>query len=128
MLLKPDQKLRAGEQFLFCATPSCEVAYFSTTGEIVFEKQDVKVRIGVKEQEDPVPVCYCFGHTRALVWREIERTGESAVVASIKEAVQDGRCECEIRNPSGKCCLGEVTRAVQSGFERLAALQPAGAE
>lgn len=126
MLLKPNQRLRADEQFLFCATPSCEVAYFSITGETVFGKQDVRVRIGIKEQEDPIPVCYCFGHTRASVWREIEQTGHSTVVASIKEAVQHGRCECEIQNPSGKCCLGEVTRAAQEGLERLATLQPAG--
>ena len=28
----------------------------------------------------------------------------------IKAEVQAGNCACEVKNPSGKCCLGNVTR------------------
>lgn len=120
-----DHLLRASVQrslgagpYYFCATPTCEVVYFSSSDSAVLRKDELRVRVGLKETRDPIPVCYCFNHTRASIWEEIGRTGGSTVVDSIKRAVQAGQCECVIRNPSGKCCLGEVTRAVQMGIER----------
>lgn len=126
LLREPDARLLSGGPFFFCPTPDCAVVYFSADGGPLFEKPDLKVRVGVKETEDPISVCYCFGHTQASVWEEIERTGRSTVVESIKLAVQEGRCECEIKNPSGRCCLGEVTRAVQQGFARLSVIAARG--
>jgi len=107
-----------GEDYHFCSTPDCDTVYFSAASQQVFRRSNLKVRAGIKETEDPVPVCYCFGHTRASLWEEIERTGRSTVLNSIKREVKAGRCECETKNPSGKCCLGDVTRAVQDKWKR----------
>jgi hypothetical protein len=30
--------------------------------------------------------------------------------------VKAGNCACEMKNPSGKCCLGDVTRTVRDGL------------
>lgn len=123
-----DPNLFSGQKLAhyFCANPACEAVYFAPSNRSVFYKGQLKTRVGIKETEDPIPVCYCFGHSRGSVWREIEETGKSTVVESIKAAVQEGRCECDIRNPSGKCCLGEVTQTVQQGFKRLRAPEPVG--
>src|SRR5260370_41571565 len=59
--------------FLFCAGPNCEVVYFHPDGELL-RKDDLRVRVGVKETEDPVPLCYCFGFTQAMVAEEIHET------------------------------------------------------
>ncbi len=106
------------DDYRFCDTPKCETVYFATSSQKAFRKPDLKVRVGVKEAADPIPICYCFGHTRASAREEIERTGGSMVLDSIKEEVKAGRCQCETKNPSGKCCLGDVTRVVQVELER----------
>jgi hypothetical protein len=97
----------------FCRTPACPVVYFANDAESIYHKEDLKVRVGLKEEEDPIPVCYCFGHTRASIRDEIERTGGTTVVEAISAHVRAGRCACEVNNPSGTCCLGEVSRAVK---------------
>jgi len=97
--------------YSFCRHPDCAAVYFSD--EIVFTKKDVKVRVGIKERENPVPVCYCFGYMRQDIRRDMETHGQTGIPARIKAEVQGGFCACEVKNPSGACCLGDITRAVQ---------------
>ncbi len=76
-------------------------------------KPDVRVRVGLKETEDPVPICYCFGFTEAMAVEEIRATGISTIPQRITAEVKAGNCACEIRNPQGSCCLGNVNAAVK---------------
>ncbi len=104
-------------QYYFCDSPNCEVVYFPLeTGGPVFRREDLLVRVGAKEAMDPIPVCYCFGFTRQDVWDEIRQTRKSTVVERITAEVKAGRCACEVKNPSGKCCLGDAVRAVRDGL------------
>jgi CopZ-like zinc binding protein len=120
-LLRPQALARLeNATYSFCAAPACPVVYFANEAGSVYHKEDLEVRVGLKEAGDPIPLCYCFGHTRASAWEEIKRTGQSTVVASITAHVKAGRCACEVNNPSGTCCLGEVNRAVKEGFARFA--------
>jgi len=32
----------------------------------------------------------------------------------ITQEVKAERCACEVKNPAGACCLGDITRAVQA--------------
>lgn len=51
-------------------------------------------------------VCFCFLHRRqALVGSR-----GPAVVAEVEQRVRLGECACDVRNPTGKCCLGELRR------------------
>ncbi|MCI0352434.1 MAG: hypothetical protein L0Z53_23705 [Acidobacteriales bacterium] len=107
-------------QYYFCEAPECDVVYFpADSGAPLFRRADLWVRVGVKESNGPIPVCYCFGFTRESIQEEIQQAGESTVAGKIKAEVQAGNCACELKNPSGKCCLGDVTRVVQ-GFLRRA--------
>lgn len=99
------------ERYWFCHSPQCEVVYFGAGG--IFRKPDLKVRVGLKEPEDPVPLCYCFDYTRADVRRDIEEHGRTEIPTRIKAEVQAGFCACEVKNPAGTCCLGEIARAIQ---------------
>ena len=113
-LLKPEALRRlADEAYFFDRTPECKVVYFSNEAKSYFHKDDLTVRVGMKETESPIPLCYCFGHTAESVREEIVTTGHSTVAERITAEVQAGKCSCEVKNPSGKCCLGDVNRAIQ---------------
>jgi hypothetical protein len=83
--------------------------------------ENVPIRVGLKEREDPIPLCYCFGFSVADVRREITETGRCTIPARITAEVRAGQCSCEITNPSGTCCLGEVNRAVNQEREAVQA-------
>ena len=117
-LLKEPSRI-TGEPYWFCATADCPVVYFSEGRKSIFRKPDLKVRIGIKEKEDPVPLCYCFGWDRRKIRDEIKRTGKSTAVESITRKVKAGECTCERSNPQGTCCLGNVSKAVKEAVERL---------
>jgi hypothetical protein len=113
-LLRPEalSRLREGN-YHFDAAPDCEVVYFSNEHASYFTTMDVRVRVGIKEAEAPIPICYCFGHTVESARAETEATGKSTVASRITKEIQAGNCACEVKNPSGRCCLGEVNGAIQ---------------
>jgi len=103
--------------FYFCETPTCGVVYFNNEQQVYLHKEDVKVRVGIKETENPVPVCYCFGWTQERICEQIQQLGYSTAVQEIGIKIKADECACDIKNPSGRCCLGEVNKAVKRGKE-----------
>jgi Zinc binding domain len=113
-------------QYYFCAAPGCDVVYFpSNPGAPVFSREDMLVRVGAKESGEEATICYCFGISRSQIREEVEAEGRCPVGEKIKAEIQAGRCACELKNPSGKCCLGDVTGAV---LEALRSSGPASAK
>lgn len=113
-LLKREARERLTEDpYNFDSQPQCDVVYFSNESRSYFYKSDLTARVGSKETEPPIPLCYCFGHTLGTVRDEILATGRSSVPKRIAREVQAGNCSCETKNPSGKCCLGDVHRAIR---------------
>ena len=118
--LVKSQKLEAIKNldgFHFCETPTCKVVYFNNEQQIYLQKKDVKVRVGIKETEDPIQVCYCFGWTREKIFDQIKQQGYSTAAQEIGAKVKAGECNCERNNPSGSCCLGEVNKVIKEGTE-----------
>ncbi len=78
--VKPEhlQTVESGP-FWFCRTATCGVVYFND-GAVLLTKADVRQRIGLKETQDPVPLCYCFGFTHAMVVEEIRMTGKASLL------------------------------------------------
>jgi len=114
-LLKELGKIQ-NQSYWFCATRNCYVVYFSLDGSSRFHKEDLKVRVGIKETEDPIPLCYCFGWDYKRVQDEIRQIGKSTAVESITKEVKAGNCFCERSNPQSTCCLGNVSKAVKEAF------------
>ena len=102
-------------QYFFCSTPDCNVIYFSEDTN-VFLKTDLKVRVGIKETEEPILVCYCLGYTKKMLLDDLVQNGYSTIEAKIKQTIKDGNCRCEIINPEGICCLGKVTKIIKEGL------------
>jgi hypothetical protein len=111
----------ASTAYYFCDDPACDVVYFPADPQApLFRRADLQVRVGVKEKDDPILVCYCFGFTRSDILDEIRRTGRSTVGERIGAEVRAGNCACEVKNPSGKCCLGDVSRIAEDGRKSFA--------
>lgn len=92
--------------FRFCETPTCEVVYY--TDDAVVERAMVRVPVHVKNPGLDVPLCYCFGHTRRSIATDIATNGRSSASIVITREIKAGHCACELKNPSGRCCLGDV--------------------
>lgn len=118
-LLKPEKRpqIPRQEEFCFCRNATCDVVYF-ISDRVFFRKNDLNILVGLKEPQNPrVPVCYCFGWTPEKIQAEIKSTGKTTAIDQIKTQVQAGNCYCEITNPQGSCCLGNVSKAVKEAFK-----------
>lgn len=100
--------------YRFCRDEDCPVVYFSTDGQQTFRETDLRERVHQKHpQDDDVFVCYCFRHTPGTIRAELMENGASTAVQRISAGIKAGQCACELRNPQGDCCLGNVTATVK---------------
>lgn len=105
----------------FCDSTDCDVVYFSEEGDTTFTKSQLKVSVGVKETAGERPLCYCFKHSVATITEELRTTGNSAALEDIRAKMKDPGCRCEIENPSGSCCLGNVGKGIKIAQQELEA-------
>lgn len=104
--------------FHFCASTACDTVYFSDAGQI-FRTGDVRVAVWQKQPRGARTFCYCFGENETDMQREIDAHGRTSAVERVRRHIADRRCACDVRNPRGVCCLGDLTAAVK----RLSASQ-----
>jgi hypothetical protein len=107
----PAAKLSA-QEYQLCRNRDCLVVYYAK--EIQIEKRELRVPVNFKDRNYEGLVCYCFNHTVASIRTEVQSSRRSTVQAMITKEIKAGRCACEVKNPSGSCCLGDVTRAIQA--------------
>lgn len=110
-LIEPEVKVKLVPQpYYFCNAPDCDTVYVSALGDHIITKDMLTVRVGIKETEDPIPLCYCFGYDRKAVRDDISLKGSTDIQQMITQRVRAGECQCEETNPSGGCCLGNVAK------------------
>lgn len=113
-LIKPEVKAKLSPQpYYFCDAPDCDTVYVSALGDHVITKDMLRVRVGIKETDDPIPLCYCFGYDRKMVRDDIRLHGDTDIQKVITQRIRAGECHCEETNPSGGCCLGNVAKAIK---------------
>lgn len=112
-MVKPQFLATASKSgFRFCATPNCDVVYFHPEGNQLC-KGELRVRVGLKETEESAPLCYCFGFSRGMLLQELRSAGHSQISSIISAELKAGNCACEVRNPQGSCCLGNIAAATK---------------
>jgi hypothetical protein len=112
MLSLPLTEIRS-TQYYFCKEADCPTVYYTADGQ-TFTEAHLRERVYQKHpDDDAVRVCYCFQHTRGSIRDEWTKSGYTTVVASITTGIQAGQCACDIRNPQGSCCLGNVIHLVK---------------
>lgn len=100
-------------EYLFCRTQTCPVVYFSADGEQSFTVEQVRERVYQKEPEvKDVFVCYCFRHTVGDL-RAGSPQARTAILEDINTGINAGQCACDLRNPQGSCCLGNVRTVIK---------------
>ena len=117
-LLLPEvmKRLEPQAAYRFCKTKDCPMVYFNHAH--AFHKHELSVKVFQKETTDSLPVCYCFGFTREKIFDEVARTGKSTAAQEISLYIKEGKCACEMRNPQGECCLGNVSQVVKEAMKR----------
>ena len=108
----------------FCNSPECEVVYFGEQNGVAFTKTQLSVPVGVKEKTGERPLCYCFGHAVATITQELRTKGQSDALEDIRRKMKDPGCSCEVKNPSGSCCLGTVAKGIEMAKAELGAAVP----
>lgn len=114
LMLKPDLLERVMQgSYSFCSERDCSTVYFENKGREHFTVDDLRIRVGIKVKDAPIPLCYCFGFDENHIRNEIERTGTTSIPDKVSGLIREGLCACEARNPAGVCCLGEVNKAAK---------------
>lgn len=112
-LLRPEALARlSAPAHRFCSTPSCPVVYFGE--DEIFDRAEMAVPVFQKEPAGDRTVCYCFAIGEGDLRREVAETGRSTATERVTAHVRAGRCACEIKNPQGSCCLGNVAAALKA--------------
>jgi len=111
-LLIVSLRLVDGAQYWFCATATCPIVYFAAGQTHAFSIDHVREPVFQKHPHDPqVRVCYCFAHTLGAL--ETGTPADHAVLlADITAGIRAGQCACDLRNPQGSCCLGNVRQVI----------------
>ncbi len=105
------------QEFRLCRDAECEIVYYGSEGTLL-SASELHVQPSFKSGSGGL-VCYCFLHAEADIERQLGETGRTDVLESITSEVKAGNCACEVRNPSGKCCLGEVQAAIRRLEKRV---------
>lgn len=111
-LLTPDAltRLNPNQDYLFCIEQDCNVVYFSKID--TFVTTDVKVPVYQKTTDKNCPVCYCFGWTRKKIKDRLKEAEAATIIGMISGYMKEGKCGCEVNNPQGSCCLGNVKETI----------------
>ncbi|MFQ5420044.1 MAG: hypothetical protein ACE5FD_04005 [Anaerolineae bacterium] len=113
MLAVSLEAVRPSASYRFCRTESCPIVYYSDEAGQFFTEDQLRERVHQKHPTaDDVNVCYCFNHSPGSIRAEFEQ-GITNVVARVTEGTKTGQCACDIRNPQGSCCLGNVGKVVK---------------
>ena len=97
--------------FYFCKTMDCEVIYFKGN-ELI--KQDKLIKeVGLKKWASATTVCYCFNWTKEKIEEEFNAFGKTNALEDINSKMRMDKCNCEINNPSGKCCLKDIKETIK---------------
>jgi len=122
-ILKEEIKLNIEclDGFHYCKSPSCPIVYFRD--DITLTQKDLSVVVGLKDGATPSIVCYCFDWTKEKIRDEIMAKNKTVALEDIKEKMNSIGCRCEVLNPSGGCCLGDVGNMIKEVKKELSTTQ-----
>ncbi len=103
-LSSPHNQSIKEQSFYFCSNPECNIVYFGNAGDR-YSVEQVRSPIGQKQTVDSRLICYCFDISAQAAADDLNENGTSEIKEFVKAQTRAKRCACDIRNPSGKCCL-----------------------
>jgi hypothetical protein len=97
------------QTFRVCMDRDCDVIYFGELGAVV-RRGDLATQPGFKTSEGDGMLCFCFPLRRSELTQAVRSGAGERTIGRIEAEVRAGNCACEIRNPTGRCCLAELRR------------------
>ncbi len=91
------------QKFYFCDDPSCSVVYFSDQNMII-NINECRTKIGHKLNHANSTLCYCFG----VSFYDAKK--DPTIKEFVTLQTKNKSCQCDIKNPSGKCCLKDFPK------------------
>lgn len=98
-------------RYRLCRETECKAVYYGEDATVL-TASDMNVVPGLKSKSPEALVCYCFQYRRGDIEAELRAEGRTRIPDRIMAEVKAGNCACEVRNPVGKCCLGDVQKAI----------------
>jgi len=87
-------------KYHYCVEKTCSVGYFSQEGVIIPKEQ---LRAFGEHQNNKL--CYCFDVNTEQYINALKGNSADKIKKFVIQKTKSGDCACEIRNPSGQCCL-----------------------
>lgn len=101
----PENQHIAADDYYFCSSTQCPIAYFSVGGEII-----PKQRLRTFQEMQNGKLCYCFDIDAEQYLSALRANLGAPIKNWVVQRTQSGECACDIRNPSGQCCLAHFKR------------------
>ncbi|MDX8130375.1 hypothetical protein QLH52_23995 [Methylomonas sp. OY6] len=101
----PENQSIITDSYYFCPAKTCSVGYFSSTSNTI-PKQHLRSYQSIQNDA----LCYCFDIDAEQYLSALKDHREEPIKAFVVQRTQAGECACEIRNPSGQCCLANFKR------------------
>lgn len=97
------------DNYYFCTDKTCSVGYFSQPDKIVL-LQHLRSFEDIKNDQ----LCYCFDINKSTYLNALSKQSAESLINFIIQKTKSGDCACEIRNPSGQCCLARFKQLKKS--------------
>lgn len=91
------------KSYYFCDDPKCDVVYFGQDDSVITTSV-LRTPVGIKQKSNNTTLCYCFGITLDAFF------ADPKLKAFVAKKTKEKQCACDIRNPSGRCCLKEFPK------------------
>ena len=90
------------DSYYYCADKTCSVGYFSQEGKTISKNQ---LRAFTELENNKL--CYCFDINTEQYVNSLKNETADTIKNFVIQKTKAGDCACEIRNPSGQCCLAK---------------------
>ncbi|MCX7067587.1 MAG: hypothetical protein NTW85_07850 [Methylococcales bacterium] len=106
----PENQKISLDKYYFCSSEKCPVGYFSSTGHAI-SKQQLRTYQEIEDDK----LCYCFDINADHYLSALTANNAETLKNFVIQKTKSGDCACDIKNPSGQCCLAKF-----KALERLA--------
>lgn len=96
--------------YYFCDNQECDVVYFGQDGSVI-TRHAIRSEVGQKSRSPDRIICYCFGIIEKEVLDQMNQQPISSAKEFVIEQTRLHNCACDVRNPSGRCCLKDFPKA-----------------
>lgn len=98
----PENQQLVADSYYFCSSRDCSTAYFSSTGFSI-----PKAHLVTQQALQDDTLCYCFDISSAAYLAALQSHSADSIKNFVIQRTKLAECACEIRNPSGLCCLAK---------------------